>query len=89
MAYEVFVHLTDKGDEEIYSSIKKLKIQNYAQWMLVDTRNVEKTEEYNVVPINFLFTNVSPYGPPPQEDTVGCVKNSLTQAKNNTFFFLL
>ena len=42
MAYEVFVHLnfqklTDKEDEEIYSSIKKLKIQNYAQWMLVDT----------------------------------------------------
>lgn len=72
MAYEVFVHLnfqklTDKEDEEIYSSIKKLKIQNYAQWMLVDTWNVEKSEEYNVVPINFLFTNVSPYGPPLQK----------------------
>ena len=26
--------------------------------MLIDTWNVEKSEEYNVVPINFLFTNV-------------------------------
>ena len=63
MVYVVFTHLnfqklTDKGDEETCPSIKKLKIQNYAQWMLIYPWNVEKSEEYNVVPINFLFTNV-------------------------------
>ena len=43
--------------------------------------------EYNIAHTKFLFTTVSPYGPPHKDTIARWVKNTLTQAGVNTDIF--
>ena len=48
---------------------------------------LKRRTEYNVAHTKFLFTTVSPYGPPHKDTIARWVKNTLTQAGVNTNIF--
>ena len=56
--------------------------------MAATTEYLKGREEYNVAHTKFLFTAVSPYGPPHKHTIASWVKNTPTQAGVNTKLFI-
>ena len=63
------------------------KFEN-AQFPMAATKEyLKRWTEYNVAHTKFLFTTVSPYGPPHKDTIARLVKHTLTQAGVNTNIF--
>ena len=70
-------------DKFIYKKFENSKLCP----MAATKEYLKRRAEYNVAHTKFLFTTVSPYGPPHKDTIARWVKNTLTQAGVNTNTF--